>query len=331
MRYRLQFRPYRRKLNRAIRLGAYPADERSGILIRLDVDQGHVGYGEVAPLESFGSESVHRAELLLKGFCGVIRDDGIDSLDFKEYPCLHYALDCARGSMGKSAQGKGFQGKVISAALLQPDELESIPAGHPEAGESQVWKLKIGAPEGEMMQEMERVCELAKAAKQHGWRLRLDANERLQPDTAMRWVEALDPHKDVIEFLEQPLDRWIFEDLRTLAAQSPIPVALDESLSILPGLGLQSGDLNDFHFVAKPSLGDLRWIREMQIPMARVVISSVFETAIGFSSLLELAPFERVPGLQTQNVFEDGLSYPHRGNEYLPGQVSASKVWERLS
>ncbi len=327
MRYRLQFRPYRRKLNRAIRLGAYPAEVRSGILIRFDDDQGHVGYGEVAPLESFGSESVHRAELLLKGFCGVIRDDGIDSLDPQEYPCLRYALECARGSMRTSTQGKGFQGKVISAALLQSDELESIPA----AGESQVWKLKIGAPEAEMMQEIEQVCKLAKAAQQHGWRLRLDANERLQPDTAMRWVEALDPHKDVIEFLEQPLDRWIFEDLRTLAAQSPIPVALDESLSILPGLGLQSGDLNDFHFVAKPSLGDLRWIREMQIPMARVVISSVFETAIGFSSLLELAPFERVPGLQTQNVFEDELSYPHRGNVYVPGQVSASEVWERLA
>lgn len=333
MRYQLQHQFYERRFKRTVRLGSSRADRRCGLVIRLQDDAGRVGFGEVAPLESFGSESAEKAGALLKSFCGVIRDAAIDAMDWRQYPCLTDALECARLQLSCATLGEtgGNEASIIlSAGLLQASELKRFCNDVEGVGQAPVWKLKIGERAADLTQEIAQVCQIVPLARRAGFRLRLDANEQLSMEGALRWVDALEQDADVIEFIEQPLDRWIFEDLITLAAQSAIPIALDESLALLPGWNLDWETLKQFHFVAKPSLGDLRWIHSLAVPMERVVISSVYETAIGFSRLLDLAPFARVPGLQTQGVFADDLCYPRQNHGFRAGQVDPAAIWDRL-
>jgi len=91
-----------------------------------------------------------------------------------------------------------------------------------------------------------------------------------------------------------------------------VPIALDESLNSAAGcqwLSEWSGPL-----VVKPALmGDIGALVERLRPVAeRVVISSVFETAVGLENTLRIADqlpdYNRAIGFDTLAAFADGLS-----------------------
>ncbi|HOO92413.1 MAG TPA: hypothetical protein PKX94_03020, partial [Opitutales bacterium] len=101
MRYHLDFRPYKREFREPTFLGQAEALEREGLIVRLaDTASGSVGYGEIAPLESFGTESLEDAQKRLKGFCGILSDGDIQQLSMDGFACSGFALSEAARMAG---------------------------------------------------------------------------------------------------------------------------------------------------------------------------------------------------------------------------------------
>ena len=178
-------------------------------------------------------------------------------------PCLGFALGLALAELdGLGSPGDADQGRVArsgdptgcrapwggpwrpapaSAWLLPAGEaglvaLETLLAGpEPVQGRAPAsgpltfkWKVATG-PDPEERAVLEQLL----ARLPHGSRLRLDANGGWDRATAQAWAERLasDPR---LEWLEQPLAPADLEGLAALAAL--VPVALDESLRLDPGL-----------------------------------------------------------------------------------------------
>ncbi len=167
--------------------------------------------------------------------------------------------------------------------------------GAPQASGALTFKWKVAAG---LDPEERAVLEQLLARLPHGSRLRLDANGGWDRATAQAWAERLasDPR---LEWLEQPLAPADLEGLTALAAL--VPVALDESLRLDPGLR----ELWPGWQVRRPSLeGDPRpLLQALTTGTPRLMLSTAFETGIGRRFLAHLAalqqdgPTPTAPGL----------------------------------
>jgi len=326
MRFQLSYRSYRRKFKSPTRLGSSIASEREGIVVRLIDDEGRMGFGEVAPIESFGSESVLKAKSMLDSFCGVIRSEAIEQLDYQNFPCLSYALHMAMKSIRKSLDhGLGNSRKVIPAGLFSIDQDPSTV----DFSKSLVWKIKITNPDHDLKSEQLRLEPWLRQAHELQIHLRLDANEQLTLEEAKRWIEFLEPHCEVVEYLEQPLDRWAWEEIRELV-ETGFPIALDESVSLLRNQSQDLDWLKEVALVVKPSLGDLYRFEPDVWSAEKIILSSVFETAFGFSSLFEHPYFERIAGFDTQGRLElEFLDYPKsEDGSFDANSVNLEQLWK---
>ena len=92
MKYRIQFKPYKRKFIRPVRLGKNFYDEREGAVIFLSNESGKSGFGEITPLPGFATETLEEA----LRFCGSL-DGEIDDRIIEEIPdslpCVKFALE----------------------------------------------------------------------------------------------------------------------------------------------------------------------------------------------------------------------------------------------
>jgi len=320
-RFQLTYKTYSRRFQNPVRFGKSLAELREGIVVRLVADSGAVGFGEIAPIESFGSESLRKAQRLLESYCGVIREEAIRTMPSSDYPCTVYALQSAHRRIVDPVESDSS--RRVKTARLMPigAEIKSPPES------SRVWKFKIGTPELTIGEEQERLKPWLELSRERESLIRLDANEQLDRDTTLEWIDFLSDYRERIEFLEQPTDRTEWFELESIVNRG-IPIALDESVELMRG---QSLDLpSGLVYVLKPSLGDLQLIEDQRIPPKDIVISSVFESAFGFSQLLDL-PFQyRVPGLDTQRYFEpDVFGYPQEVESHFhPGRVAFDSLWQ---
>lgn len=164
-------------------------------------------------------------------------------------------------------------------------------------------------------------------------RIRLDPNRAWDLHVLENWSAWLAGYREQIEFIEEPLstDQLSKEDMVKFAADFPIPLALDESLSedgINPWLDLGWPG----YYVMKPSIqGVPDWLDKL--PRQRVILSSVFETGIGQSSILSLTgtlpPVNH--GLGTSWFFKDGLSLvPQFGKLTQLGSEEKANIWHHF-
>jgi O-succinylbenzoate synthase len=338
VRYGLQYRLYRRRFVSPVRFGLNLQDFRQGIILRLECESGEVAFAEVAPVEVFGSESVEKSAMILKSHHGVIRRSDIEAFDHLEYPCTAYALQDALeqidGQMHPSVKdSESVPSEVQTAVLTTIDQLQ-LNVAKQKKRTPLSWKLKI---DGSEAAEFESYVDRLKAVileLDSESRLRLDANESLSQKQAVKLLEDLEPYAEKIEFIEQPLDRLCLEELNELKMGTSINIALDESVGIIrnqySGIDFTIGD---WIWILKPSLGDMRVAGALSIPSKNRVISSVFETAIGFSRLLRFEYGDYLPGLGTQQYFDssDGMAYPSEMDGIIRRiSIDEERIWQRL-
>ncbi|HSH09217.1 MAG TPA: hypothetical protein VK995_02435, partial [Oceanipulchritudo sp.] len=164
---------------------------------------------------------------------------------------------------------------------------------------------------------------------------RMDPNRSWDQMTWNYWRPWLEHWGHLIEFVEEPfLPATKPAEVLQAASVSPVPLALDESLSER-GIEFWAKLGWPGYWVIKPSLcGDpTSWLSNKAIRKERVVLSSVFETGIGLSSLVTLAQaFPQTDhGLGTQAWFTDTWRAPElNGRLYAMANREQQQLWNSL-
>jgi len=306
--FSLRYVPYRRPFAVPLRTARGAWYEREGVLVRLEHEDGRTGYGEVAPLPDFGTETLADALAYLGTVSGPVALETLENCP-ESLRCCRFALSAALLQVNQIGQGR-TSFRLANCALLPTGEtaLEAL-AQRVEEG-FRTFKLKIGV--ASMNAELTLVHQLLGNLPEGG-RLRLDANAAFDRSTLARWQAFLAGNAPV-EFLEQPLPVGEESAMREAMSRGRLPIALDESVASVADLERATrGESWPGPVVVKASIlgaiGD-------QWPLWRLrrdslVVSSVFETAIGLYAVLHLAAaagIERAVGCGTLAYFADDLS-----------------------
>jgi O-succinylbenzoate synthase len=286
----LRFRRYRLPFLTPVRTSRGPWAEREGLLLRLEDESGRAGWGEAAPIPSFGTETADEAESACRALGGWM-EEGLLAAP-AGMRCVAAGLRAARADLetGRTTDWRAGPGAWPVCALL-PAGAGALPVLAAKAeSDFRVFKWKVGAGNaGDELALLDDLCGLLPA----GARLRLDANGAWDRRMAGRWLDRCAGRP--VEFVEQPVApeaRGAEDLLLGLAGDYPTPLALDESLGSDDDVGRWLDLGWKGVFVVKPSLhGDLRPVLErLETAGAAVVFSSALETAVGARSAL-LAAF----------------------------------------
>ncbi|HEY9763889.1 MAG TPA: o-succinylbenzoate synthase, partial [Trichocoleus sp.] len=225
MRIWVEHRPYSRPFRQPLQTAHGNWALREGILLRLTDETGRTGFGEIAPIPWFGSESVEAALACcerLKGWQEIAQLTAISP----ELPACQFGFGLALWELQGSflPVGTEFPARTARAKAghkpLQSDPKDNggvenewvcglLPAGEGalvawqklwERGHRTFkWKVGVYGAETELGWLRKLVTALPA-----GGRLRLDANGGLTKTEAVQWLESCEGLPG-IEFMEQPL------------------------------------------------------------------------------------------------------------------------------
>jgi O-succinylbenzoate synthase len=283
MEFRLAYRRYRLPFRAPVRTahGAWP--EREGLYVRVERPDGTVGFGEASPLRGSGAESADGDEVACRSLG--------DSFDEQALGRIPDGLCSLRGALRIAIEGYAppRHRSLAVAALLRAGRaaLAQAPLKAEAGFRVFKWKVGVGAADDEMA-----IFDDLIALLPSGSRFRLDANGAWSTRTAAKWLDRCADRP--VEFVEQPVapDLKGSEDqLRGLSADTPVPIALDESIASDRAVGVWMDAGWPGYFVIKPALlGDARAVLgRLAASKARVVFSSSLETALGARAALSAA------------------------------------------
>jgi O-succinylbenzoate synthase len=210
--------------------------QREMVLLRVRDEDGVVGLGEAVPLTLRGGVGLTEVVGELEGWAEGQEDEGLSA------PALCAVATARADLLGRrAADGGGGEGEAVPCNA-------TLVAGAPEAvaADAERWaqdgfttfKLKLGSESAKNLVEqgksrtrnadVEQV-RAVRAAVGPEARIRVDANEAWDLETAKRVLAELEPYG--IELAEQPVSS--LEEMAELAASTSIPLAADESVASL--------------------------------------------------------------------------------------------------
>ncbi|MEM9089981.1 MAG: o-succinylbenzoate synthase [Cyanobacteria bacterium P01_F01_bin.53] len=312
-----EFRPYRRPFRQTLKTSHGAWKHREGIILKFTDELGRSGFGEVAPLPWFGTETQAQAIEFCEQLPAQIYEDNVFTI-LSTLPACKFGFEIALNNIARDIHCAELANHQYSALLpTGKAALSTWPTlwalGH------RIFKWKIGvAP---VAAELAWLSQLMKQLPL-GAKLRLDANGGLNELAAHHWLDHCDRLGHRIEFIEQPLPPSNFRQLLKLTNRYNTPIALDESITTLDQLKAHYYRGWPGIYVLKAAiLGSPSRLKQfcLEHPID-IVISSVFETDIGRQALIDLtveletllpnSP-HRVLGLGTQQWLpNDGLDDP---------------------
>ncbi|MBD1873027.1 o-succinylbenzoate synthase [Nodosilinea sp. FACHB-131] len=328
----LAVRPYRRRFAQPLHTGHGPWVWREGLLLRLRDSLGRVGYGEVAPIPWFGSESVAAALAFCQAQGGEWRSQPIPD----ELPATQFGLESAMVNLITETSIFGQEPAIPANSFANATICGLLPAGEAalkvtplrltQGHRTLKWKIGVHPIADEIHWLGQLVKDLPPDA-----RLRLDANGGLSLAQAEQWLAACDrinasPNLATVEHLEQPLPPDQLAAMTALGERYQTAIALDESVATVAQLE------NCWHqgwrgvFVVKPAIAGSPQKLEAfcQKNRPRLVFSSAFETVIGRQAALAIAarcsssPAPAL-GFGTQGWFADDWD-----------TLTPTELWDRL-
>lgn len=326
---RFSFQPYQRTFAKPLRTALGEWSVREGFIVRVE-DESGVGYGEIAPIPQFGSETVAAAEAYLQR---LLVDPSLaeDAVALAALPCCAFGVSAAL-----AAEPSMRRRNYLVAALLPAGRaaLSTLAVKLSAGYESFKWKIGVEAVAAEQAIFRELVALLP-----IGGRLRLDANGGFSMAALESWLRVLQQFPKQVEYLEQPLPVGQEASMAQLAASSCVPIALDESLHGAGGLRWFEPDAWSGPLVVKPALmGAAGTLVERLRPVApQVVLSSVFETAVGLENALRIADqlpdYNLAIGFDTLAAFADSLPFQKSApiiSAVERTRFSLETIWKQL-
>ena len=306
MGYRFEFRTYQRKFARPLITSHGHWHIRTGIILRLSDEIGGVGWGEIAPISWFGSETLEQAVDFCEQLPPEITESEIFSIPDR-LPACQFGFESALGRwsdgvmrrwgdevMGRWGNTKNNEDTKNYSGLLPAGEAAlTVWENLWERGYGTFkWKIAVDTTAYELEIFHHLIQILPTSAK-----LRLDANGGLNYQEAQIWLENCDcinshpQSSPEIEFIEQPLPVGELQSTLALSRDYQTVIALDESVATL-------NQLIDCYkqgwrgiFTIKPGIaGSPSRLRQFcQHHEIDTVFSSVMETAIGREVALQIA------------------------------------------
>jgi O-succinylbenzoate synthase len=288
--FHLTYRSYHRPFVQPLQTHHGAWKIRDGIIVQLTNEADQVGWGEIAPVPAFGSETYEQALAFCQG-CS-------EKITLEEILAIPPELSACRFGFAAAWETLSDRHPLTPHPLtphpptpLLPDASSTsrlLPTG---AAALQAWrplwqqgartfKWKIGVAS---WSEEVQILEQLMAALPAEVSLRLDANGGLSEAETLQWLHQCDRHS--IEFLEQPLPPDQFDTMLRLSQPFQTPIALDESVATFDQL--QACYTRGWRgiFVVKAAIAGFPFqLRDFcQQHSVDVVWSSVFETAIAQS------------------------------------------------
>lgn len=289
-------------LRQSVPVGQAVWTQRPIALVKAEGQNGLVGWGESAPLDGYGPDSIDQV------LTAISNGDSTPSLDF--------GRECAVLSVEAQYRGETF------ADVLGPLKRRFVSVAHLSDPDDQfeqkgVVKVKVGRSSIE--QDVRTVRRLI---DQHPRiKIRLDANGASSHSDAMKLAESLMPFSTNIEFVEEPWESCFESDYRD---DYPLTMAIDESMS---RYDWRNADVCVF----KPSLSgslkaQLNLLRDISNTGRQLVLSSSWESVVGRTIVVLMASRFEGPAI--------GLGYadPFREDVHaistalLNPQISVSEV-----
>jgi O-succinylbenzoate synthase len=286
--YFWQFRVYQRPLLRPLQTHHGLWEIREGIIIRLEAEDGRIGWGEIAPLPEFGSETLSAAILFCQSLENPLSINSIFSIP-EQFPACQFAFESALEDLSIENQSRELEPRNYS--YLLPTGTAVFPCLDDILATNQTntykWKIAVNSLKQELTLFEKLIDRLPRGIK-----LRLDECQ-------------------IIEFIEQPLPPSQWLEMLQLSQDFTTGIALDESVANLQQIEecYQRGWRGIF--VIKPAInGSIQGLRHLwgKYPLD-LVFSSVLETNIGRKSALRLAQEyprkERALGFGVQQWFNN--------------------------
>jgi len=271
-------------------------------VIRLEDDDGTVGWGEAAPLESYD---------------GVAVDDVVDALrdgpPARDAPPQARAawelaeLDLQARRRGKPLGQPGADAIPVNLTLPAgpPDEVAAAAKRGLAEGYS-CFKVKVGLPDDE-----ERVSAVRQAIGP--WpALRLDANGAWEVEEAVQTLTGLEEHD--LQLVEQPCAT--LEEMAEVRLLVKVPLAADESITgpadVRAAAQLEACDAVNVKLSSSGGFGPARdSLRAASESGLAAWLSSTLDGPWGIAAALQLAASQHLPlacGLATLDLFDASIA-----------------------
>jgi L-Ala-D/L-Glu epimerase len=331
--------PYRLPFARPFASALGVLHERRGFWLVATDDEGRTGFGEVAPLPEYGTETFDHAAERIAAYAGAGRiheyRPGAPSAS-ADPPAVQAGIELA--FLDLEAQRRGVRicdllagdgageprSEVTCNALLREDDPAAL-AGEAAAAVAagyETVKVKIGRRP--LDQDLPRVGAIRERVGP-AIRIRADANGSWDVETAVRALADLERFD--LEYVEQPVTR----ELAAVRKRSRVRIAADESvISTAAAFDLILERSVDVVVLKPMAIGGLRKAARLA-RLARekgidVVVTSCLDSAVGVGGALHLAAVLPASGpacgLATLDLFETmpaaGLEMPTAGRMAVP-------------
>lgn len=310
--------------------------------VRLTSDDlpGIVGVGECAPLPRLSCDDVPDYDTVLRRHCDDVCERGSIDVDaLRDWPSMLFGLETAwqqlhRGgstALSSTPFARGEEGIPINGLVWMGDYDTMARRLEQKLGQGFTCvKIKIGAID--FADEIALIRRLRDRYGSDRVELRVDANGAFSLDEAMDRLHQLAVNN--IHSIEQPIMAGQWQEMASLCASSPLPIALDEEL-----IGVNTPErkcelldtIRPKYIILKPSLhGGISGCREW-ITLARERgigswITSALESNVGLNAIAHLAaevygPAITMPqGLGTGQLFTDNI-------DTVPITISGDRLW----
>jgi L-Ala-D/L-Glu epimerase len=268
-------------------------------LLRVVDDDGQVGYGEAAPLESYDGVSLDAVIAELENEAAAL-------------PQARAAEELARLDLQARRENRtlgepGADAIVVNRTLGggPPSEMAGRAREAVREGYSCL-KLKVGLPD-----DLERVAAVREAIGP--WpALRVDANGAWSVEEARAAIAAMAPFD--LQLVEQPCRT--LEELALLRAEVEVPLAADESITgpddVRVAAELRACDAVNVKLASAGGFGTAREaVRAARYSGLEPYLSSTLDGPWGIAAALQLAASERLSlacGLATLELFDTRLA-----------------------
>jgi O-succinylbenzoate synthase len=313
---------YRLPLTQPVTFGAVTVAERTGLVVRLESAEGHIGWGEAAPVPGFSIEGCDQVEVELIDCLHAVKGRPLGDTPVLLFgalagslkgtfvsPSVRFAVETALLQLLAADRGVRLAG-LLNANAVDTLRVNGFVTGSPAEVIERARQLQRNGYRAIKVKVGRRDLEEDIATVKHVYHeldsrcgLRLDANRAWTLDQATEFLSAVAGLD--IEYIEEPVQTaQCLRELmirRQTARELTTPIALDETLR-----EIEPGDLSRWLGVSavilKPTLlGGIErtaaFAAAARKQRINAVLSSSFESSLGVAVLGQLAAACGTPGV----------------------------------